>query len=209
MFAFFRFHGNLTKNCVAFLSCEYLQHRKRILQGHPHYDHIGLQLENIWRKSSSTGRNVVIVGHGNVALDCARILAKGGTKRQIPPANNMDADVTTSTASTTTTSGGLYDTDIATRAWNLLQEYPVSHISVVGRRGHVQASFTIKEVRELVNLEKEGYDLSFIVRNDELDMCTSTTATQEELNGSSGRPKTRIDTLLREAAAKGKQSCCC
>lgn len=190
--------------------CIYLQLRKCILLGHPHFNHIGQQLEHIWKKSSSTETNVVIVGHGNVALDCARILAKGGTKQQIriPPANNMDADVTTSTATTTTTAGGLYDTDIATRAWNLLQEYPVSHISVVGRRGHVQASFTIKEVRELVNLEKEGYDLSFIVRNDELDMCTSTTATQEELNGPSGRPKTRIDKLLREAASKGTQSCC-
>ena len=47
------------------------------------------------------------------------------------------------------------------------------------------------------------YDLSFIVRNDELDLCTSTTATQEELNGPSGRPKTRIDKLLREAASIG------
>ena len=144
---------------------------------------------------------MVIVGHGNVALDCARILAKGGTKRRTPSTN--ETDVTTS-AVNTTTADGLYDTDITTRAWNLLQEYPVSHISVVGRRGHVQASFTIKEVRELVNLEKEGYDVSFVVRNDELDMCTATTATQEELNGPNGRPKTRVDKLLRTAASNCK-----
>ncbi len=148
---------------------------------------------------------MVIVGHGNVALDCARILAKGGTKLVTQPSITTDdhRDVTTA-ATTTGATGGLFDTDITTRAWNLLQKYPVSHVSVVGRRGHVQASFTIKEVRELFNLEKEGYDASFIVRNDELDMCTSTAATQDELNGPNGRPKTRMDKLVREAASQGK-----
>jgi hypothetical protein len=141
-----------------------------------------------------------------VALDCARILAKGGTKQpNTLPFTTADA-VTTATG--TSTAGGLFDTDITTRAWDLLQKYPVSHISVVGRRGHAQASFTIKELRELVNLEKEGYDVSFIVRNDELDSCTSTTATQEELNGPSGRPKARIDQLLRDTASKGRVCCC-
>ena len=180
-----------------------------MLLGHPHFDHIGPQLENIFQKSSSsTGMNVVIVGHGNVALDCARILAKGGgTTSIISPTEMNDPDDTSTSTTKVTTVGGLYDTDITTRAWNLLQKYPVSHISVVGRRGHVQASFTIKEVRELVHLKKEGYDVSFIVRKDELDMCTATTATQEELNGPSGRSKTRIDKLLRDAASKGKFCC--
>ena len=147
---------------------------------------------------------MVIVGHGNVALDCARILAKGGTKHVVAPPSITTTEEEDTTAASISAGGGLYDTDITTRAWNLLQEYPVSHISVVGRRGHVQASFTIKEVRELFNLEKEGYDVSFIVRNDELDMCTSTAATQDELNGPNGRPKTRMDKLLREAASHGK-----
>ena len=159
--------------------------------------------------SSTTERNVVIIGHGNVALDCARILAKGGTKELRLLTKNDDNNDVTAISANDSSVGGLYDTDITTRAWNVLQEHPVSNISVVGRRGHVQASFTIKEVRELVNLEKEGYDINFLVRSDELDMCTTTTTTQEELNGPNGRPKSRIDKLLRGAASKGKKICSC
>jgi adrenodoxin-NADP+ reductase len=164
-------------------------------KGHPHYDHIGEMVakaiqsnshanpsENETRKDIS----VVIVGHGNVAIDCARILAKAGT--------------------TMSSSGSLYDTDISLRAWNVLSNSKIHNIEIVGRRGHVQASFTIKELRELVHLERNGFDTSFIVRDDELNLCTSTEATQEELHGPNGRPKARMDKLLREAASKGTAS---
>lgn len=42
---------------------------------------------------------------------------------------------------------------------------------------------------------------SFLVRSDELDMGM-TPASQEELIGPGGRPKSRIDKLLREAAGR-------
>jgi adrenodoxin-NADP+ reductase len=117
--------------------------------------------------------NVVVVGQGNVALDCARVLAKGAR--------------------------GLADTDIASYVFPVLK-HGVKSTSIVGRRGHIQGAFTIKELRELTKLEAEGHETSFIVKKDELDMG-STPASEKELNAKGARPKVRIDKLLREAAA--------
>jgi len=125
-------------------------------------------VERALQRSSS----VVVIGHGNVALDCARILAKG--------------------------TPGLNDTDIASRALPVLGE-GVPQITIVGRRGHIQGAFTIKEVRELVKLQQEGHDTEFVVRDDELDMGR-TEASLEELKNS--RPKSRIDKLLRESTSR-------
>jgi adrenodoxin-NADP+ reductase len=88
--------------------------------GHPDFGHIG---ERVAKMISSPAGNasgkahVVIIGNGNVALDCARILAKG--------------------------TNGLLHTDMASRALPVLQD-GVKQITIIGRRGHVQASFTIK-----------------------------------------------------------------
>jgi hypothetical protein len=71
-------------------------------------------------------KNVVIVGHGNVAVDCARILTK-----------NVDE---------------LKETDIADYAITALQKSTVRTVTLIGRRGPVQSAFTIKELRELTRL---------------------------------------------------------
>ena len=94
--------------------------------GHPEFGHIGkIVKECLWGSSDidevqddqvSTAK-VVVVGQGNVALDVARILAKG--KR------------------------GLIETDSPSTVLEILKG-GASHISVVGRRGHVQGAFTIK-----------------------------------------------------------------
>jgi hypothetical protein len=147
---------------------------------------------------TATNNNVVIIGNGNVALDCARILAKGGS------CSHNNDNGTPSTTEIASVGSSLLDTDIATRALNVINDYPITDISIVGRRGHVQASFTIKELRELINLPSEGYtDTSLAVQKEELDLGTATMASQEELNGPNGRPKLRIDKLLRETALKG------
>lgn len=73
----------------------------------------------------------VVIGQGNVAMDVARILLKGSS----PAAD------------------GLRATDIAEHAAEALSRSRVRRVTVVGRRGPVQASFTVKELRELVNLE--------------------------------------------------------
>ncbi|KAL3815996.1 hypothetical protein ACHAXA_010656 [Cyclostephanos tholiformis] len=116
---------------------------------------------------------VVVIGQGNVALDIARILVKGGT--------------------------GLVETDVPNTVLGVLRG-GVSHVSVVGRRGHVQGAFTIKELRELTKLKDEGHDASFVVRKEELELGM-TDSSISELKGPSGRPKTRIDKLLRESAS--------
>ena len=68
----------------------------------------------------------VIIGHGNVALDVARILCK-----------SVDH---------------LRGTDISSHALDVLAESQVRDIHLVGRRGPAQASFTVKELRELGEL---------------------------------------------------------
>ena len=68
----------------------------------------------------------VIIGMGNVALDYARIL--------LSPVDE------------------LAKTDIMDIALETLRQSRIRHVILVGRRGPIQVSFTIKELRELVPL---------------------------------------------------------
>lgn len=78
------------------------------------------------------GEEAVIVGHGNVALDVARTLLS-------------DVD-------------RLRNTDITEQALEALAKSTIKRVHVVGRRGPIQASFTIKEVRELMTLPNIGFE---------------------------------------------------
>ncbi|KAJ6125748.1 Adrenodoxin-NADP+ reductase [Penicillium sp. IBT 18751x] len=80
----------------------------------------------------SSGEDAVIVGQGNVALDVARILL-----------TDVDA---------------LRSTDIADYALEALSKSRIKRVRVVGRRGPLQASFTIKEIRELLQLPSVAFD---------------------------------------------------
>ena len=73
-------------------------------------------------KPNLDAEDVVIIGQGNVAIDCARILSK--------------------------TPAELRSTDIAAHALEALSRSRVKRVHVVGRRGHAQAAFTMKELRE-------------------------------------------------------------
>lgn len=73
-----------------------------------------------------SAEDAVVIGHGNVALDVARILLE-------------DVDV-------------LRKTDITSHALEKLSRNRIKRVHVVGRRGPVQGAFTIKEVRELMKL---------------------------------------------------------
>ena len=77
------------------------------------------------------GDEAVIIGQGNVALDVARILLSYHDR--------------------------LRRTDINPQALEVICQSKVKRIHVVGRRGPMQASFTVKEVRELMNLQKTGF----------------------------------------------------
>lgn len=68
----------------------------------------------------------VIIGMGNVALDCARIL--------LSPIDQ------------------LAKTDITDSALERLRQSRIRHVTLIGRRGPLQTAFTIKEFRELTKL---------------------------------------------------------
>ncbi|ODM16078.1 hypothetical protein SI65_08512 [Aspergillus cristatus] len=80
----------------------------------------------------TAGEDAVIIGQGNVALDVARILL---------------SDI-----------NELRKTDIAEYAVEELLKSKIKRVRVVGRRGPMQASFTIKEVRELLQLPSVSFD---------------------------------------------------
>jgi NADPH-dependent glutamate synthase beta subunit-like oxidoreductase len=68
-------------------------------------------------------RSVVVIGVGNVALDVARVLAR--------------------------TPEELHPTDMPQHVLDVLAAAPVEEVTVLGRRGPAQASFTTQELREL------------------------------------------------------------
>ncbi|XP_048467090.1 NADPH:adrenodoxin oxidoreductase, mitochondrial [Rhincodon typus] len=73
-----------------------------------------------------SSETVVVLGHGNVALDVARIL--------LSPVDLLKK------------------TDIAGHALEAIAASNVKRVLIVGRRGPLQVAFTIKELREMINL---------------------------------------------------------
>ncbi len=85
--------------------------------GHPDHAHLAPRLDS---------GTAAVFGHGNVAIDVTRILAK-----------SVDE---------------LAATDIADHALEVLAESQVRDIHLIGRRGPAQSRFTTKELRELGEL---------------------------------------------------------
>ena len=71
---------------------------------------------------------VVVIGNGNVAIDCARVLVK--------------------------TPDEMSTTDIATHAADAIHAAPLEDVYMVGRRGPVEAKFTNVELREMGELQE-------------------------------------------------------
>ncbi|KAF2127598.1 FAD/NAD(P)-binding domain-containing protein [Dothidotthia symphoricarpi CBS 119687] len=78
------------------------------------------------------GDHAVVIGQGNVALDVARIL--------LTPVDTLRS------------------TDITEQAIQTLSESRVRSVRVVGRRGPLQAAFTVKEARELMNIPSVAFE---------------------------------------------------
>ena len=131
--------------------------------GHPDFVNLRPNLDT---------EDVVIIGQGNVAIDCARILCK--------------------------TPKELAGSDIAAHASAALAASRVKRVHVVGRRGHVQAAMTMKELREITRLE----DAHFQLLPEEL-LAGRTPSSLQEIEA--GRAKKRMDALLAEEAAKQQQ----
>lgn len=113
-------------------------------------------------------KNVVVVGNGNVALDCARILSA--------PVED------------------LAKTDISISALDILGKCNIQSITMVGRRGHIQAAFTIKELRELTRVP----GAHVCIDADELEQGRTAASELEILDN---RPKKRIVELIDKTAA--------
>lgn len=99
--------------------------------GHPEFGYIGDIVRNcLWPNAVTNKTNavskaqVVVIGNGNVALDCARVLAKGAR--------------------------GLASTDTPSTVLDVLGE-GVKKVTVAGRRGHIQGAFTIKVCNTTLN----------------------------------------------------------
>lgn len=114
--------------------------------------------------------DVVIIGQGNVAIDCARVLSK--------------------------TVDELAVTDMADHALEALSKSRVKRVHLVGRRGHVQAAFTMKELREITKLEATR----FVVDSGELERGRTEASLQEI---SEQRARKRMDALLETNAEAG------
>ncbi|KAF1939793.1 NADPH:adrenodoxin oxidoreductase mitochondrial precursor [Clathrospora elynae] len=78
------------------------------------------------------GEQAVVIGQGNVALDVARIL--------LTPVDS------------------LRNTDITEHALQTLSESKIRSVRVVGRRGPIQAAFTVKEARELMHIPPVAFE---------------------------------------------------
>jgi ferredoxin--NADP+ reductase len=87
--------------------------------GHPDFRELEFDL---------SGKTAVIVGNGNVAMDCARMLALAPEE--------------------------LAKTDVADHALEVLRDSNVSEIVICGRRGPAQAAFTNPELLEMADLEE-------------------------------------------------------
>jgi len=75
-----------------------------------------------------TASHVSIIGNGNVSLDVARILL-----------TNVDF---------------LSKYDLPQSVLEVLSRSKIKHVSIIGRRGPLEAAFTMKELREMMNLSE-------------------------------------------------------
>lgn len=154
--------------------------------GHP--DNVKLFDQHM---NDSKLEHVVLIGQGNVALDCARILVCDKSR--------------------------LESTDISSLAFDkLFPRHPLSSsifkdlktITLIGRRGPLQIACTIKELRELTNLSTSNHLVDVDMDQSAVDSVSSqlTAAAdggerlKNELNAN--RPKKRIFELIQKISQK-------
>ncbi|KIP04410.1 hypothetical protein PHLGIDRAFT_36932 [Phlebiopsis gigantea 11061_1 CR5-6] len=113
--------------------------------------------------------HVTIVGVGNVALDVARILLSDPDR--------------------------LVPYGLPSSVMRTLRASAVTHVSIVGRRGPREASFTAKELRELMNLEGVAFAG---VDADVLDAALDEGGTGRKLE----RQKKRILDILKKGSTR-------
>lgn len=111
--------------------------------GHPDYVNVAVPLN---------GKNAIVIGAGNVAMDCGRMLA-------LDPAK-LDC------------------TDTADYALAAFHQSSIRSVTIVGRRGPEHAAFTSPEIRELPKLE----NTDVIISNAEIEAAKTRVAGELEEN---------------------------
>ncbi|KAJ1969334.1 NADPH-adrenodoxin reductase [Dimargaris xerosporica] len=115
--------------------------------GHPDYQRLDIDVT-----STDTA---VVIGHGNVALDVARVLL-----------SPIDA---------------LAKTDITEHALEQLKSSRIRHVHLVGRRGPVQVQFTTKELREMFHLPDVAFHVDPALLGHELNRYSAYIAQKRPL----------------------------
>jgi len=111
--------------------------------GHPDYVNCAVPLN---------GKNAIVIGAGNVAMDCARMLALDPTE--------------------------LDSTDTADHAHAAFHQSSIRDVTIVGRRGPEHAAFTSPEIRELPKLE----NIDVIISQLDIESAKIRVAQQLEVN---------------------------
>jgi len=115
--------------------------------------------------------NITVIGGGNVSLDLARVVAKGGV-------------------------GSLADSEVRDAEIEEMEDWKVGGIGLYNRRGVYQTAFTTKEFRDIYKMAKAG---KARLRVDEEDVERSENKESlEELEGS--RPMSRLVKLIKQVA---------
>lgn len=148
--------------------------------GHPHspFHEQGKQmgLEDL--------HDATIIGQGNVALDCARILLSG----RDPP-----------------TVDRLKKTDTPESVLEALSRSSIRHVDVAGRRGPLQFAGTTKELRELVNLDPKH--AQFVMSEDDIEAVADASSTLETFTSQGGKTESaRMKKRLLQLMQKAKKS---
>lgn len=133
--------------------------------GHP--EHLTMPAD-FYRILQRPKVNVSILGQGNVALDCARILL---TAQHSPEK--------------------LRKSDMPRHVYETLTSARIGRCGVIGRRGSAQASFTNKELREF-----SKYQIPASLDHKEIELSMKSQASLEELQNNRG--KTRSLEILRK-----------
>jgi ferredoxin--NADP+ reductase len=115
--------------------------------------------------------HAVVIGNGNVAVDVARMLSLSYDE--------------------------LRTTDIADHALDALRDSRISSVTLLGRRGPVQASFTTPELRELGQLESAD------VMVDQADLALDEHSRAALQDGASPTTKRNFG-VLQDFAARGR-----
>ncbi|CAB3406698.1 unnamed protein product [Caenorhabditis bovis] len=97
-------------------------------------------------------KNAIVIGNGNVALDCVRIMARA-------------------------VSGELRSSDIPNDRLQIIETSPVEDVKVLGRRGPGDVSFTIKELREQFKIP--GWSSKIVMSESDMTLLQEAMAKME------------------------------